>query len=122
MRAYNMRWRCIEWTELGELLRDAREARGISLAEAERDTKIRAKYISALEGDNPAGLPGPVYARGFLRNYAAYLGVDPDKALALYEQESQPTRNKIKAARGELPAQKRGAGGIETINIHPLSP
>jgi transcriptional regulator with XRE-family HTH domain len=106
---------------LGEMLRDAREARGASLAEAERDTKIRAKYLAALENDNPAGLPGPVYVRGFLRNYAHYLGIDPDQAVELFEEQSQPTREKIRVARGERPPEKRRPD-MEKISIHPLSP
>src|SRR5436309_2404225 len=106
---------------LGDMLRDAREARGISLAEAKRETKIRAKYITALEDDKLAALPGPVYARGFLRNYAQYLGLDPQQAVELFDEQSQPTRNKIKARRGERTVDKRGAGA-EKISIHPLSP
>ena len=106
---------------VGEMLRSAREARGISLPEAERETKIRQKYISALEDDNPTLLPGPTYARGFLRNYAAYLDLDANELINLYEEQSQPTREKIKAARGE-PAAKPGARKeAEKINIQPLS-
>jgi cytoskeletal protein RodZ len=106
---------------LGDTLRDARQARGISLETAERETKIRAKYISALEDDNLAGLPGPVYARGFLRNYAAYLGLDPDDAIDMFDSQSQPTRNKIRAARGE-PVPRSKTRGSDKINIQPLSP
>lgn len=105
---------------LGDTLRDARQARGISLETAERETKIRAKYISALEDDNLAGLPGPVYARGFLRNYAAYLGLDPDAAIDMFDNQSQPTRNKIRAARGEPVPRSKTRG--DKINIQPLSP
>jgi cytoskeletal protein RodZ len=49
-----------ELSELGDTLRDAREVRGLSLAEVERDTKIRAKYIAAFEDNKLADLPGPV--------------------------------------------------------------
>src|SRR3954447_21839587 len=95
-----------ELTQLGDMLRDAREVRGLSLAEVERDTKIRAKYITALEDNKLGDLPGPVYARGFLRNYASYLGLDPQQVIDLFEEERQPTRNKIKAARGERKPEK----------------
>jgi cytoskeletal protein RodZ len=104
------------------MLRDARVARGISLDEAERDTKIRARYLAALEDDKPAALPGSVYARGFIRNYAHYLGIDPEEALGLYDRDSQPTRTKIKAARGEPTTPKGRNNSAETISIHPLSP
>jgi cytoskeleton protein RodZ len=104
---------------LGDMLRAAREERGISLPEAERETKIRLKYLSAMEDDNPAAMPGPTYARGFLRNYAAYLGLDPNEAVELFEEQSQPTRDKLKAARGHAPA--RPAARPEKISIQPIS-
>jgi len=62
---------------LGAALRERREALGASLAEVEAATKIRQKYLSALEADEWQLLPGEVVGRGFLRNYAAYLGLEP---------------------------------------------
>jgi cytoskeletal protein RodZ len=107
---------------LGDMLRAAREARGASLADAERETKIRQKYISALEDDNVAALPGPVYARGFLRNYAQFLALNPDEVVDLYDQQSQPTREKIRAARGSTPKPSPSArANAEKISIQPLS-
>ncbi|MDQ3707575.1 MAG: DUF4115 domain-containing protein [Chloroflexota bacterium] len=108
---------------LGDMLRDARESRGISLTEAERATKIRQKYLAALEEDNIAALPSPVYGRGFLRNYAVYLGLDADEALELFEESRQPTRERIRSARGG-PAAKPAARERknERISIQPLSP
>jgi len=66
-------------SEVGERLRDAREVRGVDLHRVERDTKIRSKYLAALEAGEFADLPGDVYTRGFLRNYATYLGLDADE-------------------------------------------
>jgi cytoskeletal protein RodZ len=65
----------------GEILRAARLRRRLSLADAERATRIRAQYLQALEDDEPSALPPGVYARGFLRNYAIFLGVPPDQVL-----------------------------------------
>lgn len=62
--------------ELGAMLRKRREAMGASLAEVEAATKIRQKYLAALEADEWSLLPGEVVGRGFLRNYATYLGLD----------------------------------------------
>lgn len=62
---------------IGALLRERREALGASLAEVEAATKIRQKYLSALESDEWQQLPGEVVGRGFLRNYASYLGLEP---------------------------------------------
>ena len=76
-----------EPTKLGEVLRTAREARFIDLGRVERDTKIRARYLTALEEGNYRDLPGPVYTRGFLRNYGLYLGLDPEYLVDLYRLE-----------------------------------
>jgi cytoskeletal protein RodZ len=73
---------------VGEQLRDAREVKGIDLFRAERDTKIRSKYLSALEEGDYADLPGDVYTRGFLRNYSAYLGLDADEIEEEWRSES----------------------------------
>jgi hypothetical protein len=67
---------------LPERLKGAREARGVDLFRVERDTRIRIKYLSAMEEGDFSALPGDVYVRGFLRNYASYLGLDPDEAEA----------------------------------------
>ena len=81
--------------KLGEVLRTAREARDVDLARVERDTKIRARYLQALEDGDYAELPGAVYTKGFLRNYGAYLGLDTEYLVDLYRLESsQPTSEK----------------------------
>ncbi len=108
--------------QLGDMLREAREERGISLAQAERETKIRQKYISAMEDDNVAALPGPVYARGFLRNYALYLDINPDEAQDMFDNQSQPTRTRIRAARGDSSGSGKAKQKSEKISIQPLSP
>ena len=63
--------------EIGTTLREARLRHRIDLVEAEQDTKIRSKYLSALESEDFDILPGAVYARGFLRTYSRYLGLEP---------------------------------------------
>jgi cytoskeletal protein RodZ len=72
-------------TEFGQLLRQAREAKGVSLAQVERATRIRRDYLEALEAHEFSQLPASTYARGIVRNYAAYLGLDPAEMLANYE-------------------------------------
>jgi cytoskeletal protein RodZ len=74
--------------KLGEVLRTAREAKGVDLARVERDTKIRERYLSALEHGEYRDLPGAVYTRGFLRNYGAYLGLDAEELIDLYRLET----------------------------------
>jgi cytoskeletal protein RodZ len=73
---------------VGEKLRDAREVRGVDLFRVERDTKIRTKYLAALEDGDFTDLPGDVYARGFLRNYSTYLGLDPDEMEEEWREEA----------------------------------
>ena len=62
--------------EIGSSLRDARVRHGLDLLEVETDTKIRAKYLRALEDEHFELLPGDAYVKGFLRTYADRLGLD----------------------------------------------
>src|SRR5207244_11216619 len=72
------------WT-LGETLRQARLDKGVSLADAARDTRIRRAYLEALEAEDAASLPPAVYTRGFLRTYAEYLGLNAQALVDLYQ-------------------------------------
>ena len=66
------------------MLQRARQARGLTLEEVERDIRISRRYLQALENENFGLLPAPVYARGFLRTYARYLGLEPANLLPLF--------------------------------------
>lgn len=70
---------------LGSRLRAAREARDLTLAQAEQATRIRAKFLEALERDDFSIATSETQARGFLRNYATFLQLDPDDLLTQYE-------------------------------------
>lgn len=72
---------------LPERLLAARERKGVDLYRAERDTKIRSRYLAALEQGDYAELPGAVYTKGFLRNYALYLGLDPEDVIRQWKRE-----------------------------------
>jgi len=72
---------------LPQRLIEAREHKGVDLLRAERETKIRAKYLAALESGDYADLPGSVYTKGFLRNYALYLGLDPEDVTRQWKRE-----------------------------------
>lgn len=69
---------------VGQTLREARTQRGIELRDAERVTKIRLKYLQAIEDDRWDVLPGEAYARGFLSTYAQFLGLDTRALLEDY--------------------------------------
>jgi transcriptional regulator with XRE-family HTH domain len=77
--------------ELGSLLTRAREARGLTIEDAERDTRISRRYLQALEAEHFEVIPAPVYARGFLRSYSQYLGLDPSETLALFPRDEEPS-------------------------------
>jgi len=73
---------------IGERLIEAREQRGLSLEDAERDTRISRRYLQALEDERFDIIPAPVYARGFLRSYSQYLGVETAPLLARFPQDT----------------------------------
>ena len=64
--------------DIGNFLKERREARGISLIEVEKDLKIRKKYLQALEEGNVDAIPGKTYLIGYLRNYSKYLGINEE--------------------------------------------
>ncbi|MHB9034676.1 MAG: RodZ domain-containing protein [Anaerolineae bacterium] len=73
-------------TEIGNALREAREAQRLSLADAERETRIRRIFLQALEEEQFDQLPGDVYTRGFIRNYALFLNLDPQPLLDEFDR------------------------------------
>ncbi len=82
-------------SQLGERLRTARESQGISISQAAVETRILQRYLVALEDGDHQHLPGDVYARGFIRNYADYLGLPAEELIELYRRErgmSEPIR------------------------------
>jgi cytoskeleton protein RodZ len=75
---------------IGEALRSAREAQGKSIEDAAAATRIRPSYLEALEQEQFEQLGGNVYAKGFLRSYANYLGIDPAPLLEAYRAQQRP--------------------------------
>jgi transcriptional regulator with XRE-family HTH domain len=72
--------------DIGKTLHEARARLGLTLEQAERSTRIRAYYLEALERGDLDLLPSPVQARGFLQNYATYLGLDSQAILQRYSE------------------------------------
>lgn len=68
----------------GELLKNARESKNITLDTASRDTAIAKAYLEKLEIEDDASFPGEAYFLGFVKNYCSYLGVDQDYVIKLY--------------------------------------
>lgn len=76
--------------EIGSSLRDARLRQKLELSQAEAATRIRAKYLAALEDERFELLPHSAYARAFLSTYATYLGLDPRLVLDEYDSRFPP--------------------------------
>lgn len=74
----------------GEILRRERERKNLTVKDIEEGTSIRSVYIEALENGEISKLPGEVYARGFLKNYANFLGLDAESLLREFAAEISP--------------------------------
>src|SRR5436190_19784240 len=109
---------------IGELLREARKARGWTLAEASESTKIRARYLEALEAEDWDVMPSAAYGRALLRTYATYLGLDADDLVEDYRRSIEPGLTEARpaewagsiAATGRSPRRiRRWAAGAAAI-------
>lgn len=74
---------------IGALLREAREATGMSVAEVSRALRIRQVYVEAIESDDYKSLPGKTYVLGFLRSYSDLLGLDADDVVQRYRRQTE---------------------------------
>jgi cytoskeleton protein RodZ len=81
--------------EIGPALREARERRGLGLNQVETATAIRSRYLRALEDEEFDVLPGPTYAKGFLRAYAEYLGLDGDLFIDEFNSRHHDPRREL---------------------------
>ncbi len=79
---------------VGQILKETREAKLYTLEDIEKAIKIRKELLAALEADNYKKLPPPTFVRGFIQNYAAFLGLDTSKLLAIFRREFAEDRHK----------------------------
>jgi hypothetical protein len=115
---------------IGERLREARTSRGIELDEAERQIKIRKRFLVAMEEERWEVLPGAAYVRGFLHTYAALLGLDADAVVDEYrrvrraQQGPEPELEPEPQPPPQLPAseQRLGAGRAPISDRVPRGP
>src|SRR5215211_6613507 len=80
--------------EIGRYLEQTRKQRGLSLEEVEQATKIRKRYLTGLEREDYTILPDAVYARGFLKTYANYLGLDGEALSHQLKSSRKPRRER----------------------------
>ena len=93
--------------EIGNTLREARIRKGLSIKDVEDATKIRSKYLEALEEDDFEVLPGPTFVKGFLRTYAVFLKLDADAAgrrVPVAATSPQPEQPAVPAPTSRQPA------------------
>ncbi|MDX1995367.1 MAG: DUF4115 domain-containing protein [bacterium] len=103
---------------LGLYLKDTREAKEIALDKVERDLRIRRKVLESFEaGDFNLPELSPVQLRGFLRNYARYLGLDDERVVLLYEAAIQNANRRSRGRRGREQRRERPATISSTVPV-----
>ncbi|MGB3634331.1 MAG: helix-turn-helix domain-containing protein [Rubrobacteraceae bacterium] len=99
--------------QIGLTLQQARQERGLSYEDAERDTKIRVRYLEAMERNDYEALPGVVYAQGFLKTYANYLDLDGERLAQEFKdrQSTSPLSqdSNVRSVRAERRQDRPGA-------------
>ena len=110
--------------EIGDQLRETRMRNRIDITEVEAATKIRAKYLRALENEEWDLLPGPTFVKTFLRTYADYLGLDArnlvEEYRSRYERASGPELTPFGSSKGgrrARPARRSALGAWLLIGL-----
>jgi cytoskeleton protein RodZ len=96
----------LDTTQIGVRLRQAREAKSVSVETAAKDLRLEVRYLAALEAGDFERIPGPVFVRGYLRTYGRYLNVAPEPLVAAYDQQhlgEQPRLTRIGPKPGASP-------------------
>jgi cytoskeleton protein RodZ len=95
--------------EIGSTLREARMRARIDITEVEQATKIRAKYLRALENEEWSLLPGPTFIKSFLREYADFLGLDARTLVEEYKlRYDRPSEHELAPLGARLGRERRG--------------
>src|SRR3954466_11394013 len=106
--------------EIGETLRETRMRRRIDMTEVEAATKIRAKYLRALENEEWDLLPGPTFVKTFLRTYAEYLDLDPRLLVEEYRQRFERPATPVVPPSGPGLGGRRGRGRGQRRPVGPF--
>jgi transcriptional regulator with XRE-family HTH domain len=109
---------------IGQILRDAREGRQLTTSKAAADTNIKIQHIEAMERDDFSHMAAPIYAKGFIRIYAEYLGVDPAPLIAEYMEKYAPRERPPllvpEYERRETPETPPSGAGAASVDWHAL--
>ncbi len=84
-----------EVQNIGDLLREKRKQKKLDIKDVATNTKIRTEYLIALESGNYEKFASDVYAKGFLKKYAKFLGINPERAAAMFRRERKPKNKNI---------------------------
>jgi len=105
--------------EIGNSLREARVRQSLEFPEIEYATKIRSKYLRALEEETFEILPAQTYIKGFLRTYAEYLGLDGQLYVDEYNSRyvGLDEESPLRVARQAPPRERRLAGGVVLVVV-----
>jgi hypothetical protein len=103
--------------ELGERLRSTREQREESLDQVAEATRIPLNYLQALEEEALSAFTSDVHGRGFLRNYSAYLGLDPEETQTLYDELRGTPRAKKGAVASPAVSGVRGRASMWAVDL-----
>jgi cytoskeleton protein RodZ len=106
--------------QIGARLREARMGAKIDINQVESDTKIRAKYLRAMENEEWSLLPGEIYAKTFLRTYADYLKIDSRELLDDYRRQyERPTDHDLRPLASGRERDRRLGGGGRRQQLQP---
>lgn len=104
---------------IGDIFKENRKKSGVDLKEAAQTLRIRHEYLKALEEDAFERLPADVYTKGYIREYAKFLGIDPEPILREYEEKKNPAKQPAskKEAPPDIPPAKKGFNYLPALLI-----
>ncbi len=103
---------------LGDKLREARERKNLTIKDIEMGTSIRSLYIEALENGKYGQLPGEVYVKGFIRNYANFVGLDATAMVKEYLEENHPEQVALQAQSAEGNTAETKNAPVQSTLMH----
>lgn len=102
---------------VGEMLKEARIEKKYSLEDIERGTKIRLKFLQAMERDDFAQMPSLSYAKGFIKNYSEFLGLNSKTVLAFFRRQTIDTPKSHLLPKGMGEPLNRSLFQLTPVNI-----
>jgi len=107
---------------LGSYLRNAREARGLDLRDAAQQTRISIHYLKAIEEEDFCKLPGEVFVKGFLKNYARFLRLPEDEVVKRYGECNKPPQNAAPTSAPKIDSQKQDPAEMRAVHAEVKQP